>query len=276
MNNKKKKIIVDPSERSITKDIVFGHVMSKPKNCLQLLQRIMPELRITSVDVTPQQIIDEGANEKSVRLDIMATDEQGRIYDIEMQVARQDYIGQRLRYYQAQLDKHSLDRGVNYADIKDTYIIFLCPYDPFYHNYTRYEFSPRENHNPSIKIETGAHWIFLNSKGANKDINKGLQQFLDLMNGKIDDADAFIAQLNKEIDHYVGSRQWENDRKALNAKMQDSERKGKREGLEEALKETASVMKQSGSDDDVFKTLKKIYHNYFSDEEIRKLMDEAK
>ena len=157
---------VGPSDRSITKDIVFGHVMKNKENCLELLQSILPQLNLTSVeDVTAQQVIDEGLKEKSVRLDIMAKDNEGRLFDIEMQVARQEYIGKRLRYYQAEMDKFSLDRGLNYDQIADTYIIFLCPYDPFYRTRTRYEFSAREDHDPSIKLETGAHWIFLNSKG---------------------------------------------------------------------------------------------------------------
>ncbi|MGN1272191.1 MAG: hypothetical protein ACI4T3_03525 [Lactobacillus sp.] len=62
----------------------------------------------------------------------------------------------------------------------------------------------------------------------------------------------------------------------LDIMLQDKERKGKREGLKESLQKTASVMRQSSSYDDVFNTLKKIYHNNFSDEEIRKLMDETK
>lgn len=211
----------------------------------------------------------------------MATDNQGRIYDIEMQVARQDFIGKRLRYYQAQLDKHSIDRGMNYTEIKDTYIIFLCPYDPFYHNYTRYEFSPHEDHNPSIKLETGAHWIFLNSKGSDKDINKRLQQFLDLMNGKIDDADAFIAQLNKEINRYVGSQRWRDDKMKLDIIKQDSERKGIKAGVKlgkkDAIKKNTIRLRQMGADDaTIFKMLKEDYHDEFSDEEIRGLMKENK
>lgn len=125
---------VNVSERSITKDIVFGHVMSKPENCRRLLQRILPHLNITSVHVKSQEVIDEGAKEKGVRLDIMARDDQGRLYDIEMQVVRQEYIGKRIRYYQSQIDKNSLKRGKDYTELADSYIIFLCPYDPFYHN----------------------------------------------------------------------------------------------------------------------------------------------
>lgn len=272
----KKKVSV--SERSITKDIVFGHVMSKPKNCLQLLQRILPHLNITWVRVKSQEVLDEGAKEKGVRLDIMARDDQGRLYDIEMQVARQEYIGKRIRYYQSQIDKNALNRGKDYVELADSYVIFLCPYDPFYHNLTRYEFSVREDHDPNIKLETGAHWIFLNSKGSDKDINRGLQQFLDLMNGVIDDSDAFIAHLNQEIDDYVGSNEWRDDKMKLIADMQDSKREGirqgKLEGMREEIKNSIDMMRECGSSDDIiFDQIKKRHPHTLSDKEIRKLME---
>lgn len=265
---------VGPSDRSITKDIVFGHVMKNKENCLELLQSILPQLNLTSVeDVTAQQVIDEGLKEKSVRLDIMAKDNEGRLFDIEMQVARQEYIGKRLRYYQAEMDKFSLDRGLNYDQIADTYIIFLCPYDPFYRTRTRYEFSAREDHDPSIKLETGAHWIFLNSKGKDKDVNKGLQQFLDFMNGEIDISSTFIARLNKEIDRYVGSSEWRDDKMKLQTILRDTER----ERAIEDLKKSANRMRQLGANEaNIFKMLKEDYHGQLSDEEIRKYMNETK
>ena len=238
---------VGPSDRSITKDIVFGHVMKNKENCLELLQSILPQLNLTSVeDVTAQQVIDEGLKEKSVRLDIMAKDNEGRLFDIEMQVARQEYIGKRLRYYQAEMDKFSLDRGLNYDQIADTY---------------------------SIKLETGAHWIFLNSKGKDKDVNKGLQQFLDFMNGEIDISSTFIARLNKEIDRYVGSSEWRDDKMKLQTMLRDTER----ERAIEDLKKSANRMRQLGANEaNIFKMLKEDYHGQLSDEEIRKYMNETK
>lgn len=276
-------IIVKPSDRSITKDVVFGHVMRDPKICLELLQSILPQLNLKSVkEVTAQRLIDAGLEEKSVRLDIMAEDNEGRLFDIEMQVVRQEYIGKRIRYYQSKMDTLTLKLGMRYDEIKDTYIIFLCPYDPLYRNRTRYEFSAREDHDPSIKLETGAHWIFLNSKGEDKDINKGLQQFWDLMNGKIDISSTFIARINKEIDNYVGSNEWNDDKVQLQTKLQDSERKGieigKKQKAIEDLKDTIQMLREDMGENDttIFNIIKKRHHYDFSDEEIHQFIDETK
>lgn len=269
---------ITASDRSITSDVVFGHVMSKPENCLRLLQLVVPELNIQKVhDVHKQHVIDEGLKEKSVRLDIYAQDDQGRLFDIEMQVVRQQDIGKRIRYYQAQMDKDSLSRGKHYYDLNDSYIIFLCPYDPFYHGRSRYEFSIREDHYHDIKLETGSHLIFLNSKGKDCNQNKGLQQFFDFMNGIINESDTFIAHLNSDIDAYVGSGQWRLDKMKLTTELQDSERKGERKGIIQALKDSVEMMRELGNADTaIFDKLRKKYHSQFSDEEIRKLMAQAK
>lgn len=59
-------IIVKPSDRSITKDVVFGHVMKDPEICLELLQSILPQLNLKSVkEVTAQRLIDAGLEEKA-------------------------------------------------------------------------------------------------------------------------------------------------------------------------------------------------------------------
>lgn len=266
------------SERSITSDVVFGHVMSKPENCLRLLQLVVPELNIQKVhDVHKQHVIDEGLKEKSVRLDIYAQDDQGRLFDIEMQVVRQQDIGKRIRYYQAQMDKDSLSRGKPYYDLNDSYIIFLCPYDPFYHGRSRYEFSMREDHYHDIKLETGSHLIFLNSKGKDRNQNKGLQQFFDFMNGIINESDTFIAHLNSDIAAYVGSDQWRLDKMKLTTELQDSERKGERKATIKAIKKLIMYMRKSGNANNaIFKQVHQDYHEDVSDEEIRKLMAQAK
>lgn len=119
--------------------------------------------------------------------------------------------------------------------------------------------------------------IFLNFKGKDRNQNKGLQQFFDFMNGIINESDTFIAHLNSDIDAYVGSDQWRLDKMKLTTELQDSERKGERKGIIQALKDSVEMMRELGNADTaIFDKLRKKYHSQFSDEEIRKLMTQAK
>ena len=78
---------------------------------------------------------------------------------------------------------------------------------------------------------------------------------------------------NKEIDRYVGSSEWRDDRMKLQTMLRDTER----ERAIEDLKKSANRMRQLGANEaNIFKMLKEDYHGQLSDEEIRKYMNETK
>ena len=67
---------------------------------------------------------------KGIRLDVYVEDDNNTIYNIEMQVSSDDneFLGNRIRYYQALIDSAILKCGDNYKDLKNLYIIFICPF----------------------------------------------------------------------------------------------------------------------------------------------------
>lgn len=78
---------------------------------------------------------------------------------------------------------------------------------------------------------------------------------------------------NKEIDRYVGSSEWRDDRMKLQTMLRDTER----ERAIKDLKKSANRMRQLGANEaNIFKMLKEDYHGQLSDEEIRKYMNETK
>ena len=78
---------------------------------------------------------------------------------------------------------------------------------------------------------------------------------------------------NKEIDRYVGSSEWRDDKMKLQTMLRYTER----ERAIEDLKKSANRMRQLGANEaNIFKMLKEDYHGQLSDEEIRKYMNETK
>ena len=67
---------------------------------------------------------------KGVRLDVYLKDED-KIIDVELQTYKQDAIGKRTRYYQSMIDIDSLMKGQDYSELLDSYVLFICNYDPF-------------------------------------------------------------------------------------------------------------------------------------------------
>ncbi|MEC4273044.1 PD-(D/E)XK nuclease family transposase [Adlercreutzia sp. R25] len=75
-----------------------------------------------------EQPYEPGSSSRGVRMDIVAK-EDGRIYDIEMQVGPEAYIGRRMRYYQAAMDVGELGPGEAWGQLPESHIIFICPTD---------------------------------------------------------------------------------------------------------------------------------------------------
>ncbi len=81
----------------------------------------------------------EHASDKLSILDIKATDEKGRQYNIEMQITDQVYYNQRALYYWSKLYASQLQVGDDFDDLKKTISINVLNFDyfdqePRYHN----------------------------------------------------------------------------------------------------------------------------------------------
>ena len=76
---------------------------------------------------------------RSIRLDILATDSTGRLYNIEIQRDSKGAIEKRARYHSALLDANITEPGEKYEALNETYIIFITENDvleegrPIYH-----------------------------------------------------------------------------------------------------------------------------------------------
>ena len=67
---------------------------------------------------------------KGVRLDVYLKDEDKAI-DVELQSYPQKALGKRMRYYQSMVDCDCLMKGQPYTKLKESYILFICKFDPF-------------------------------------------------------------------------------------------------------------------------------------------------
>ncbi|QDR73661.1 hypothetical protein FOD75_11250 (plasmid) [Limosilactobacillus reuteri] len=78
----------------ITNDFIFGAVMQMHDNALHLIQAILPDLNIKSYKFlnTPKDVKVK-YDQRGVRFDVFVEDDNGRVYDIEMQVTNQESFG---------------------------------------------------------------------------------------------------------------------------------------------------------------------------------------
>ena len=65
----------------------------------------------------------------SVRLDILAKDDNGVLFNVEIQRADEGAGQKRARYYSGLLDSMALGKGEDYNALADTYVIFITEHD---------------------------------------------------------------------------------------------------------------------------------------------------
>lgn len=199
-------------ELTIKDDFMFGAVMLDPENCKGILERILG-LEIERVEVSREKSIVYNPEYKGVRLDIYAKDENNTHYNVEMQALRKQAIEKRARYYHDQMDMELLLSGMSYKELPDTYVIFICDYDPYGKKKYRYTREALCKEVPELSMIDGSHTIFLSTKGTNTDeVSPELVRFLEYVETPLSDSerdfeDEFIRKLQSSVREVKTSRE---------------------------------------------------------------------
>ena len=111
--------------------------------------------------------------------DILAIDDHGNIYNIEIQnYDEKDFI-LRLTYNAGILITRALKKGEDYSQLRNTTVIALCSHDPIGSDETYYESSyPFENY-PDKKMGPRTRMIALNARGKKSSGDMDIDQLMD-------------------------------------------------------------------------------------------------
>lgn len=111
-------------------DGMFQAVMHEPGISEEIVERLL-HVKVDKI-IYPEleKTIKPFYTTKGVRLDVYLKD-ANRIIDVELQTYKQDVIGKQTRYYQSMIDIDSLMKGQDYSELLDSYVLFICNYDPF-------------------------------------------------------------------------------------------------------------------------------------------------
>lgn len=202
--------IKDWQDLTIQDDYMFKLIMSRKGICKKMLEKI---LRISIDDlvyIEDEKSMKASYDSKGVRLDVYVKDDKHTVYNIEMQVRKPENEGlyKRTRYYQSMIDGDLLKAGVDYDELNPTYIIFICPFEPFHEGRHMYTFRNYCTEDKDIELQDGTVKLFLNTKGTMDDVEPDVKAFLEYVDGVMS-PDEFVQEIDEAI---------------RNVKMQESER----------------------------------------------------
>ena len=160
---------------------LFAEVMDDPECSKEVLEIILgKEIQLLPKNQTEKEVR-TASWLKSIRLDVYSVDEEGTVYDTEMQQDHRYDLEKRSRYYQGMLDNSLLEPGErNYNKLNDTYIIMIMPFDLFGKGRYQYTIQASCVEDRSIQVQDGTTRIFLNTHGKNKEeVRPELIEFLN-------------------------------------------------------------------------------------------------
>lgn len=97
--------------------------------CIELVLRIVLDMPDLSVSDVRTQVFVENLLNRSVRLDILATDSAGRKFNIEIQRADKGAGRKRARYNSSMMDANLLKKSEDFDNLPETYVIFITEHD---------------------------------------------------------------------------------------------------------------------------------------------------
>ena len=216
-------------ELGIENYFIFGEIFRDEERCKKLLEMIL-QVKIKKINyIQKEKVYDNFVDAKSIRIDVYVDDEEGTVYDIEMQTNNTFELPLRSRYYQSMFDIDLLSKGKSYRNLKKGFVIFICTFDPFGDNRYMYTFESRCRENNDIVLGDNVYKIFLNTKGLKGKVSKELKNFLSYIETR-NVNDEFTKDIDKEVRNLRNDKEARLRYMSLQLYIDDERDLGRQEG----------------------------------------------
>ncbi len=225
---------------------MFAATMEDEETCRAVLERVLG-FPIKKVVVHAEHTILYNPNQRGVRLDVYADDQENTIYNVEMQTTDKHNIPKRSRFHQGQMDVDFLEPRMDFNKLPKSLVIFICTFDPCGRGRYRYTFYERCEEDGELLGDDTCK-VFLNTKGKNpEEVPKELVQFLKY----VDDpkaypentTDALIQRLREQIVQVKHNRRAEDRYMLFEELLKDEREAGVAEGVELGQERTLRLIR---------------------------------
>ena len=173
---------------------------------------------------------------KGVRLDVYLKDDN-RIIDVELQTYKQDAIGKRTRYYQSMIDIDSLMKGQDYSELLDSYVLFICNYDPFEKEKNVgfglpcYTFKNTCAENSAVSLDDKSVKVIYNASAYKSVEDKRVREFLHFVMTNDPGDNDFNKLLSETVERLKDNDKFRSDYAAMNLHDRDIIKRTQKEAM---------------------------------------------
>lgn len=222
-------------------DFIFAKVMSNADIARDFLESLFCK-QIESIKLSQAQSEHKlGFNSHGARFDVefIGDDE---VYDIEMQ-QRSDNGSEnvkslinRTRYYQAVLDAEHLKPGQEYKKLPNTYIIFICRFDPFGYGLAQYTQHTTISELGEKVIE-GTCAIYLNTTYTTENVSEEIANLLQYVENPSMGFGPLVDKLDNEVAGTKLNPRVRSELMSLYEMLEKERREGRQAGRQEEREE---------------------------------------
>lgn len=186
-------------ELEIEDDFLFQKVMENKDICKTFLEKTLNR-KIKKIHYYQnEKTVNLSPENKGVRFDVLVETVDGVMIDVEMQTSdNSKWLPKRTRYYQAMIDLNTLAKGSTYKQLPESYIIFVCTFDPFDKSRKVYTFT-NQCHEDNLELKDGSTKIFYNTMGTVGDVDEDIENFLNYIATKTVKGD-FVRKVANEVE----------------------------------------------------------------------------
>ena len=168
---------------------------------------------------------------RSATLDVLATDADGRLINIEVQLDPRGASEKRARFYASLIDTKALQQGQGFDELPEVWVIFITERDHLGGAQPLYHFVRREEREGGRNLNDGSHIIYVS--GEHQRVGTALG---DLMHDFFcrDAAHMRLAQLAQDVQRYKASEQGARE---MSSVIDEIREEGRVEGREEGRAE---------------------------------------
>ncbi len=224
--------LYDWDKITIQDNFMFSTVMMDREICTEFLEAML-QIKIDHINYLEREaVLENDPTSKGIRLDVFAKD-TGKIFDIEMQVGRQRRdLAKRTRYYQSVLDISLLDKGMKYRNLPESYILFICPFDPFKKGLPVYTFQNVCGEDGSVKLNDKAWKILYNVRDWNKEPDEKRRAILKYIYEGASQI-PLTQKMQKTVDENRHRREWRKEYMTLEQELEEQYDDGFEDGMKE-------------------------------------------
>lgn len=220
-------------ELTLADDLIFEKVMSDVNFAKILLQRIIGcRIKEITKHIT-QRVNDNGPEIHGSRFDVWTVGDS-KHYDIEMQrfgscgFQDQQRLLRRARYYEGELNHIGFKPGMDYTELHDSIVIFICMFDPFGDGLAQYTEDCRIREN-GRQIYNGRFITYLNAMFRHDNVSSELSSFLRYLRDPTyvsESTDDFIHTADVRVRALRGDFEFRGEYMSYLEKLEERERLG--------------------------------------------------